>query len=101
MVRLNRKAYDRRRFADHGLAHYDLYFPDGRLVYSTSRSTFVLTNIGIYSLIVNSNKNCNLEGIDMTSFVCIQKVHTLQSLRKLQYANWLPAYACLAQVICF
>lgn len=31
VVRLNRKAYDRRRFTDHGLSHYDLYFPDGRL----------------------------------------------------------------------
>lgn len=29
VVRLNRKAYDRRRFTDHGLSHYDLYFPDG------------------------------------------------------------------------
>eukprot|EP00898_Chlorokybus_atmophyticus_P008133 jgi/Chlat1/8320/Chrsp8S09242 len=30
VVRLNKRVYDRRRFADHGLRHYDLYFPDGR-----------------------------------------------------------------------
>ncbi|CAM6084333.1 unnamed protein product [Calypogeia fissa] len=29
VIRLNKRTYDRRRFADHGIAHYDLYFPDG------------------------------------------------------------------------
>ncbi|CAK8988794.1 unnamed protein product [Durusdinium trenchii] len=29
VVRLNKKQYDRRRFADHGLKHVDLYFLDG------------------------------------------------------------------------
>ena len=30
VIRLNGRAYDRKRFTDNGLAHYDLYFPDGR-----------------------------------------------------------------------
>lgn len=30
VIRLNGRAYDRRRFTNNGLAHYDLYFPDGR-----------------------------------------------------------------------
>lgn len=30
VIRLNKRLYDRRRFTEHGLAHYDLYFPDGR-----------------------------------------------------------------------
>ncbi|XRB00380.1 cell division cycle 14 [Pycnococcus provasolii] len=29
VVRLNKKMYDRRRFTDSGIRHYDLYFPDG------------------------------------------------------------------------
>jgi len=29
VVRLNKKSYDRRRFTESGLHHYDLYFPDG------------------------------------------------------------------------
>ena len=29
VVRLNKKVYDRRRFLDAGLRHYELYFPDG------------------------------------------------------------------------
>ncbi|KAL2610233.1 hypothetical protein R1flu_028806 [Riccia fluitans] len=29
VIRLNKRTYDRRRFADHGIAHHDLYFPDG------------------------------------------------------------------------
>ncbi|GBF88355.1 hypothetical protein Rsub_01067 [Raphidocelis subcapitata] len=29
VVRLNKKAYDRRRFTDAGLRHHELYFPDG------------------------------------------------------------------------
>jgi cell division cycle 14 len=29
IIRLNRRVYERRRFTDHGLSHYDLYFPDG------------------------------------------------------------------------
>ncbi|GAQ83809.1 Protein tyrosine phosphatase CDC14 [Klebsormidium nitens] len=29
VVRLNNKVYDRRRFTDHGIAHYELFFPDG------------------------------------------------------------------------
>ncbi|KAG6550352.1 hypothetical protein Mapa_008315 [Marchantia paleacea] len=29
VIRLNKRTYDRRRFADQGIAHYDLYFPDG------------------------------------------------------------------------
>ncbi|XP_024530219.1 dual specificity protein phosphatase CDC14C isoform X3 [Selaginella moellendorffii] len=29
VVRLNKRLYDRRRFTDHGINHYDLYFPDG------------------------------------------------------------------------
>ena len=29
VVRLNKRMYDGQRFADHGIAHHDLYFPDG------------------------------------------------------------------------
>eukprot|EP00899_Mesostigma_viride_P011663 jgi/Mesvir1/20498/Mv12384-RA.1 len=29
VVRLNKKMYDKRRFTDHGIRHYDLFFPDG------------------------------------------------------------------------
>ena len=29
VVRLNKKMYDGQRFVDHGIAHHDLYFPDG------------------------------------------------------------------------
>ena len=29
VVRLNRRAYERRRFTDGGLRHHELYFPDG------------------------------------------------------------------------
>jgi len=29
VIRLNHKQYDRRRFTDHGIDHYDLYFLDG------------------------------------------------------------------------
>jgi hypothetical protein len=29
IIRLNRRVYERLRFTDHGLSHYDLYFPDG------------------------------------------------------------------------
>lgn len=29
VIRLNKKCYDRKRFTDHGFAHYDLYFVDG------------------------------------------------------------------------
>jgi cell division cycle 14 len=29
VIRLNKKVYDRRRFVDQGVAHYDLYFIDG------------------------------------------------------------------------
>ncbi|KAH7291860.1 hypothetical protein KP509_29G038800 [Ceratopteris richardii] len=29
IIRLNKRLYDKRRFTDHGLAHHDLYFPDG------------------------------------------------------------------------
>ncbi|KAA6401925.1 MAG: putative Dual specificity protein phosphatase CDC14A [Streblomastix strix] len=29
VVRLNKRMYDRRRFIDHGIQHYDLYFVDG------------------------------------------------------------------------
>lgn len=87
MVRLNRKAYDRRRFADHGLAHYDLYFPDGRLGYSTSKTEFILTNIGIYSLI--SNFLSELQFVrNRHDFICMHtesahaSVHTETSVRK-------------------
>jgi cell division cycle 14 len=29
VVRLNKRMYDKRRFTDHGINHYDLYFVDG------------------------------------------------------------------------
>ena len=29
VVRLNKKFYDARRFTDHGIEHYDLFFVDG------------------------------------------------------------------------
>lgn len=29
VVRLNKKMYEKRRFTDNGIAHHDLYFPDG------------------------------------------------------------------------
>ena len=41
VIRLNGRAYDRRRFTNNGLAHYDLYFPDGRCLFSQALITIL------------------------------------------------------------
>jgi hypothetical protein len=46
VIRLNNKVYDRRRFTDHGIAHYDLFFPDGRLVQPFMVVLDTLCNVG-------------------------------------------------------